>query len=263
MKKWIFVTLLGSLLVSAQVYARPPQPAPQGMKLMHSLKSLSLSKSQRKSIRELLKNFREENKPTSDEDKNARSRPMDHEPEDLSLKQITQRATEHWQMMKAQRIAIASLEHNIWSLLTDEQKQQYTKHTSDKKSQFKDRHQKRKEDRDPQAMLFDDLDLTEAQRTSLTAILEAQQVNDESARETLDALQEEISEMVFSTKYSESALSALIDNYEDVFITEAAGRAQSHKKIMALLTDEQKEDLQDILFFNGPRGQRPGFPGMN
>ncbi|MEG3766304.1 Spy/CpxP family protein refolding chaperone [Alteromonas sp. 14N.309.X.WAT.G.H12] len=263
MKKWIFTTLIGSLLISTQVNARPPQPGPQGMELLHSLKSLSLSQSQRQSIRELLKSFREEHSPNSDEDKNAQNRPMDHEPMDLSLKQITQRASERWQMMKARRIAMASLDHNIWSLLTDEQKQQYATPTNDKKSEFKDRRHERKENKDPQAMIFDDLDLTEEQRTSITAILQVQQVNDESARETLGALQEEIDELVYSTKYTESALSALIDNYEDVFITDAAGRAQTHKKIMALLTDEQKEDLQDILFFKGPKGQRAGFPGMN
>lgn len=263
MKKWLLATLFGSLLISTQVNARPSQAGPQGMELIHSLKSLSLSKSQRQSIRELLKNFREDNNPTAKEDVPPRKRPIDDELEDLSLKQITQRATEHWQMMKARRIAMASLEHSIWSLLTDEQKQQYANHASDKKNRHKDRRQERKENKAPNAMFFDDLDLTEEQRTSLTALLEAQQVNDESARETLGALQDEIGEMVFSTNYNEAALSALIDHYEDVFITDAAGRAQTHKKIMGLLSDEQKEDLRDILFFNGPRGQKPGFPEMH
>ncbi|MBU2978658.1 Spy/CpxP family protein refolding chaperone [Alteromonas sp. C1M14] len=250
MKKWIVITLLGSLLISAQVNAKTPRPGPgpQGMALMHALKSLSLTKAQRQSVRELMRDFRETHdlSPTTEPPAMA-----DDKTADLPLTAITERATAHWQKMKSQRIEMASLEHDIWSLLTDEQKQQYENRASDKKGKFKARRHPR--NTDGLGMPFDELALTAQQTESLTALIDAQRANDESAREMLRALHEEIEAQVYNDDFNETALETLIDSYQDVFISDAAGRAQTHKKIMALLTDEQKEDLQDIRFFSGPK----------
>ncbi len=95
------------------------------------------------------------------------------------------------------------------------------------------------------------LDLTEAQREQVKAILESERVAVAPLRKQLAEAREKIRRAVETEPFDEAAVRALAASQNDARVELAVSRARVRSRIHALLTPEQRERAKTI----GPRGE--------
>ncbi|MBU3020816.1 Spy/CpxP family protein refolding chaperone [Aestuariibacter sp. A3R04] len=257
MKKRLIASLIGGILLASPVFAKPGPNAPEGMVLMHTLQQLDLERDQKKALRQLVRAFHEEQSGNKDGARKGKRRGESKgNLTELSETEIAQQAAEKWAKTKAHRIALAELKHDAWQLLTDAQRVQLDEVMEERKADMQARIASKKE-KGELPRPFSQLDLSEEQQTQIAEILASHKSQKEAERDDWESLREQEQAIIRQTAFDAEALSALLDSHKQQFVQRAIEKAQMHASILALLSEEQIEILQDRRPMHGPgKGRR-------
>lgn len=107
----------------------------------------------------------------------------------------------------------------------------------------------------PEHRLFEQLDLTDAQKEQIRAIREKERADSKPFIEQLGQLHQSMGELVFSDTFNESAVKSIIAQQGQVNASLGLIRAKAQFDVYQVLTPEQKAKLKELLQ-NAPRGKR-------
>lgn len=107
----------------------------------------------------------------------------------------------------------------------------------------------------PEHRLFEQLDLTDAQKEQIRAIREKERADSKPFIEQLGQLHQSMGELVFSDTFNESAVKSIIAQQGQVNASLGFIRAKAQFDVYQVLTPEQKAKLKELLQ-NAPYGKR-------
>ncbi len=249
MKKVILAALIGSAMFSVTVNAHPqrgPMGGPQA-EVIRLFKELDLTKTQRQDIRQALKEFHSENEamaaPEGAPDDSLRTilttTPLDEAA-------LTAAITEKVEAATPQRLRVAQLRNRIYNLLTDAQKTELASLQEARKAKREARAEKGPRPEREGRMPFDMLDLSDEQTQTIAQLRDAQKAQMEANRSSMEAFRSEEQALIQQSSLDETKWLALVAKYQDNRIAAGVERAKARAAIMAILTDEQRETLDDM-----------------
>jgi protein CpxP len=106
------------------------------------------------------------------------------------------------------------------------------------------------------------LNLTDAQKTQVKAIMDAERAATEPSRGKIEEIHKQIEATVTSGQFDEAQVRALAGQASQIMTDEMVEHVRAHAKIFALLTPEQRAKAQEMHKQMGPGGPHgPGGPG--
>jgi periplasmic protein CpxP/Spy len=106
------------------------------------------------------------------------------------------------------------------------------------------------------------LNLTDAQKTQVKAIMDAERAATEPSRGKIEEIHKQIEATVMSGQFDEAQVRALAGQASQIMTDEMVEHVRAHAKIFALLTPEQRAKAQEMHKQMGPGGPHgPGGPG--
>ncbi|QJR80534.1 hypothetical protein CA267_006980 [Alteromonas pelagimontana] len=243
MKKLLLVSLMSSMLVSfssSAHFQRPPMPEAE---IVHSLRSLDLSKSQQEEIKLALKTFRTDSVDT-DLRKSRRPAAFDESTgeklDDATLVAVTE---EKLTRFLTRRLAAAKLQNQIFNLLTDEQQAELASVESEKASFYEAK--KSRKNRKEKPLPFSNLDLTAAQQDQIAALVDAQQSNHAQLHALMQAFSSEEQAIIRQAEFNDDAWQALTIKYQRDLVEQLLAKAKARQQLLGVLTDEQQAELKE------------------
>lgn len=258
MKKQIIVSVIGALLVSGAAFAKPGHDGPRGGQenpvrmVMKDLKRLELTDEQRTEVRAIMDNLRANNKAAREERKAQRP---EEKPQFASAEEASEAAIARFSDSQSQRLAVAHARHDIYQLLTDAQRQ--TLQEKQEKRAQRGEHPRGEENKTHLPRAFQELDLSEAQYTAITDIVEASKAQRDAIMAQHKTLRQQEQTLIQSDSFDEAAWLALSEKMQSVIGQGAAARYETHQQVSAQLTSEQQEELDEIMQERMEHKERP------
>lgn len=263
MKKVILATLIGTAMFSLTVNAHPqkgPMGGPQA-EVIRLFKELDLTKAQRQDIRQALKEFRTDSEamvaPEDVPDDSLRTILTTTPLDEAALKAAI---TEKVEAATPQRLRVAQLRNRIYNLLTDAQKTELASLQEAREAKREARAEKGPRPEREGRMPFDMLDLSDEQSQTIAQLRDAQKAQMEANRSTMEAFRSEEQALIQQSSLDETKWQALVAKYQGTMITAGVERAKTRAAIMAVLTDEQRETLDDMR--EDGRARKPPHPSF-
>jgi len=106
------------------------------------------------------------------------------------------------------------------------------------------------------------LNLTDAQKAQVKAIMDAERAATESSHGKIEEIHKQIEATITSGQFDEAQVRALAGQAAQIMTDEMVEHVRAHAKIFALLTPEQRAKAQEMHKQMGPGGPHgPGGPG--
>lgn len=106
-----------------------------------------------------------------------------------------------------------------------------------------------------------ELNLTDAQKDQVKALLEAQHATEEERHTKLDELRKQIDAATANGQFDENTVRNLANQQSQLMADEMVDHLRLHSKIYGLLTAEQRTKADQMMKMHGERRHGPG-PGM-
>lgn len=251
MKKVLIAGLIaGSLTITGGAVSAPNgphmRPQPPGMEIVQSLRGLSLTDEQIAQIKELLTEFKENNQPFDKPEMPDLTSLLT-----ASENEIRSHIESQVSAIKGQRLALAQLHSSVYSLLTTEQKEKLEQRESRRDAQREkmqarmNEHQATGRQQDKMRDLpFKGIELSDEQLASIQALNETFNEKKAQHKATIDAFREAEKALIRSGNFSETAWETIRLQYYDAMIEVGVERATHMQAMLSILTDEQREQLQ-------------------
>jgi Spy/CpxP family protein refolding chaperone len=219
------------------------------------LSELSLTDTQKQDIKQLLKQTREDRDLFSTDAKSLkiqlRSLVQSSEWDQATVESvITQRQT----LMQEKALDRATNKHQVWNLLSNDQKTEFVSQLEAHKAKRKEMDSKGKRKGNKQNRL----NLTEEQLVAAKAIKDATKENSEEVKSKLKNYRQAEQSLIQSTAFGSEAWQTLNAEYQADFMAMAILKAKTKHEIWNLMTPEQQATALDK-FEKGKRGKK----GMN
>jgi protein CpxP len=105
-----------------------------------------------------------------------------------------------------------------------------------------------------------ELNLTDAQKEQVKALLEAQRATEEERHAKLDDLRKQIDAATANGQFDENTIRNLANQQSQLMTDQMVDHLRLHSKIYGLLTAEQKTKADQMMKIHGPE-RGPGGPG--
>lgn len=219
--------------------------------IRHILGKLDLSQEQRQDVKQILKQSRADAGLVAEDRKQARSDLMNL----IHAASWDETAVETALMQNQQTKASLDLEkastiHQIWLLLSDEQKTKFAQLADNKpdgkrgnkedKANLKDRAQDHEKSRGENKDHFKQLALTDKQKTAIKTIKQQAKAQTEQNKEQQKAYRQAERVLIASTTFNESAYQTLQAQYQDEHLQHALLMAKTRHEIWSVLSAEQQ-----------------------
>jgi protein CpxP len=106
-----------------------------------------------------------------------------------------------------------------------------------------------------------ELNLTDAQKDQVKALLEAQHATEEARHTKLDELRKQIDTATANGQFDENTVRNLANQQAQLMADEMVDHLRLHSKIYGLLTAEQRTKADQMMKMNGGPGRGPGHHG--
>ena len=106
-----------------------------------------------------------------------------------------------------------------------------------------------------------ELNLTDAQKEQVKAILEAQHATEVERHAKLDDIRKQIDAATAKGQFDEATVRPLANQQAQLMADEMVDHLRLHSKIYDLLTAEQRTKADQMMKMHGGRGHGPGGPG--
>ncbi len=105
-----------------------------------------------------------------------------------------------------------------------------------------------------------ELNLTDAQKEQVKAIIEAQRSAEEARETKLDDLRKQIDASTANGQFDETQVRALANQEAQLMADSKVEHIRAHSKIYSLLNAEQRAKADEMMKRGGPHGHRHGPP---
>jgi protein CpxP len=106
-----------------------------------------------------------------------------------------------------------------------------------------------------------ELNLTDAQKDQVKALLEAQHATEEARHTKLDELRKQIDTATANGQFDENTVRNLANQQAQLMADEMVDHLRLHSKIYGLLTAEQRTKADQMMKMHGGPGRGPGHHG--
>ena len=106
-----------------------------------------------------------------------------------------------------------------------------------------------------------ELNLTDAQKTQVKALLEAQQATEEARHTKLEELHKQIEAATANGQFDENTVRNLASQQAQLMADQMVDHLRLHSKMYGLLTAEQKVKADQMMKMHGGPKRGPGGPG--
>lgn len=106
-----------------------------------------------------------------------------------------------------------------------------------------------------------ELNLTDAQKDQVKALLEAQHATEEARHTKLDELRKQIDAATANGQFDENTVRNLANQQAQLMADEMVDHLRLHSKIYGLLTAEQRTKADQMMKMHGGPGRGPGHHG--
>ena len=252
MKKIILSVLLGtSLGISAAAQAHPgPGGPPPAMKLMHTLRDLSLTDAQQQHVRVLFSDF-------------AAQRQFDQPPHPgshlnallaMSEDDLTAEVQQQFDSRQQRAFEMAKLRHEIFSVLDASQREALTERMQHRGQKDKQQRQRRLPSH------FDALDLSDAQRTTIASLRQQQAALAGDVEAVMRKFKAAERNLVQSETFTYETWLSTLEEYRTQLLDLALSRARNRYAMLNVLTGQQQQMLLTLVesgkHKKGPRHRR-------
>lgn len=242
MKKLLYGAV--ALAISLSVSAQPMERDGRGAPFMKLLKQLELSEQQKQEVKQILQAGRDDHRLFRADRRDAKQSmraiiQADSWDQDAALLVINENADLHQQA----RLNRALTRHQIW-LLLDEAQQQQLSQMSNESGDRKARAKQRREGM--WQRVSEKLELSEQQLSEIEAI-RAQRRDESEAFKTLAKAHREAEKALIRTDtFDQQAWLTLYEQHQDAATTQALSMAYSRHQMAQVLTEEQRQSLEEM-----------------
>lgn len=240
MKTVFLIATISGILISSGVAAKHKSPSsPHPMKISELRHLPDITDAQRDEIKQILQDAREQHRGQRPSD--------DQQPRFANENTFLADYDSQAEQRRSRALKKARTRHDIYLVLNEAQRQRLV----DGEERKRDRHQRgaRRTDR-PHS--FRELDLSDAQRIAIKAIMKQAKTSGKTIHKTLASLRAEESSLIYTAEFDEAAWNSWFDGYAEQKRQAALLRYQTRSAIHAQLSDEQREKLD-----KGHRGPHP------
>ena len=246
------LTLALSLVIATPSIAEPQHGRNhERMPLHHVLSKLDLNKEQRQDVKQILQQSRADAELVAEDVKQARAdlRNFIHA-DSWNETAVTTTLQQHQQTKASLDLARASAMHQVWLLLSDEQKTKFAllaERTPDGKRDNKEGKAKHKDRAESEERFqrggkdhFAKLTLTDEQKTVIKTIKQQAKAQNTQTKQQEMAFRQAERALIASAAFNESAYQALQANYQDEHLQHALLMAKTRHDIWNVLSTEQQ-----------------------
>ncbi|WP_170145435.1 Spy/CpxP family protein refolding chaperone [Salinimonas sediminis] len=248
MKKRIVTTLIGALLVSGAIVAKPDHREKADAKrdgirhMMKELRSLDLEKTQKADIRLIVKTLRADMKANRPE-----HTPGERPPANLTEAELAAAIEARFEAVQANQLARAKAKHAIYQVLTETQQEALAAKKAEKAQKRSNHADKRKRpDAGKLPPAFDELDLSDDQLSAVQATLEQGREQRQQSHAKMQQLREQERTIIQAETFDEAAWLALSQQFKAALIDSKTARLQQQEAMESILSDEQLTELKEI-----------------
>ena len=246
------LALAFSLAISAPILAKAEHGRDHDKnQVRHMMAKLDLSKEQRQDVKQILQQSRADADLVAEDVKQAKTDLMSliHAASWNETAVVT--ALQQNQQTKASLgLEKASAMHQIWLVLSDEQKTKFAKlaerkadgkrGNKDAKTKLQDKTQGHEKSRGEGREHFKGLALTDEQKTAIKAIKQQAKAQNEQSKEQQKAYRQAERALIASTTFNDTAYQALQAEYQDEHLQHALVMAKTRHDIWNVLSAEQQ-----------------------
>lgn len=238
MKRLIIAAITGVMALGSSIVTAGPMHE-YGVEFKQLMRTVELTREQKQDIRKLIREHREDVAltRTGDRGRDAMWQQQNTFDEEAFRAKLTAQAA----TMRAQRFQSAILRHNIYQLLTDEQRQKLEQQNIDHRPNHSLKHENRAPTALPRA--FSKLSLTDSQAEELITLQTAFKDESSQFRALMKAFRTEEKALIRSDNFNESSWNTLADEYQQEFTNAIVAHAKHKASMMAVLDDTQQQML--------------------
>lgn len=231
MKTVCLIAAVSGILISSGVAAKHKSPSSPYHMMVSELRHLpGITDAQRDEIKQVLQDAREQHRGQRPSD----GQRLQFANENTFLADYDSQAEQR----RARALQKARTRHDIYRVLNEAQRQWL----ADGEERKRDRHQ-RGARRTDKPHSFRELDLSDAQRIAIKAIMKQAKASGKTIHKTLASLRAEESALIHTAEFDEAAWNSWFDGYAEQKRQAALLRYQTRSAIHAQLSDEQREKL--------------------
>lgn len=245
MKTAMITALIGaSLCISVAAQAHPGRGGkPPAMALMHTLRDMSLTDTQKQQIRPLLADA------AATRMLNARPDPGERMASLMAMSEeaLNAEVRERFDARQDKAFEMASLRHDIYLLLNDTQRQQLATSPGRRSPSANNKRQR--------ALPFpaDELTLSESQQATLSALRQQQHVIDSEFASVMANLRAAEQALVYSDAFSYERWLAEREPFRATLLDLALSRASNRYAMVNVLTEQQQQLMLTIMATKSPK----------